>query len=155
MIQPQELRIGNYIEYNGEIIKLDGSLLCCYIQNELDYPFNEVPLTEEILLKFGFSSRGTFWLDLYLDEKTKFTLGWHPDGRIDFEISINKIYFDIIKTIKGWSFSDQVGYGKAWRSDPVVKSKLIAGTPEAEQIKNLMVTTRAALVGAGFEVFIR
>lgn len=91
----RELRIGNYIEYNGEIIKLDGSLLCCYIQNELDYPFNEVPLTEEILLKFGFSSRGTFWLDLYLDEKTKFTLGWHPDGRIDFEISINKIYFDI------------------------------------------------------------
>ena len=31
MIQPQLLRIGNYIEYNGEIIKLDGSLLCCYI----------------------------------------------------------------------------------------------------------------------------
>ena len=61
MIQPQLLRIGNYIEYNGEIIKLDGSLLCCYIQNELDYPFNEVPLTEEILLKFGFEKKGDFW----------------------------------------------------------------------------------------------
>ena len=54
MIQPQEIRIGNYVEYNGEIIKLDGSLLACYIQNELDYPLNQIPLTEEILLKFGF-----------------------------------------------------------------------------------------------------
>ena len=61
MIQPQLLRIGNYIEYNGEIIKLDGSLLCCYIQNELDYPFNEVPLTEEILLKFGFYFEDGFY----------------------------------------------------------------------------------------------
>ena len=61
----QELRIGNYIEYNGEIIKLDGSLLCCYIQNELDYPFNEVPLTEEILLKFGFNEvEGERWCDM-------------------------------------------------------------------------------------------
>ncbi len=49
----RELRIGNYIEYNGEIIKLDGSLLCCYIQNELEFPLNPIPLTEEILLKFG------------------------------------------------------------------------------------------------------
>ena len=57
MTQPQELRIGNYIEYNGEIIKLDGSLLCCYIQNELEFPLNPIPLTEEILLKFGFKEK--------------------------------------------------------------------------------------------------
>ena len=55
MIQPQEIRIANYIEYNGEIIKLDGSLLCCYIQNELEFPLNPIPLTEEILLNFGFN----------------------------------------------------------------------------------------------------
>ena len=61
MIQPQELRIGDYIEYNGEIIKLDGSLLCCYIQNELEFPLNPIPLTEEILLKFGFEKKGDFW----------------------------------------------------------------------------------------------
>ena len=54
MIKPQEIRIANYIEYNGEIIKLDGSFLCCYIQNELEFPLNPIPLTEEILLKFGF-----------------------------------------------------------------------------------------------------
>lgn len=51
----RELRIGNYIEYNGEIIKLDGSLLCCYIQNELEFPLNTIPLIEELLLKFGFN----------------------------------------------------------------------------------------------------
>ena len=61
MIQPQELRIGDYIEYNGEIIKLDGSLLCCYIQNELEFPINPIPLTEEILLKFWFEKKGDFW----------------------------------------------------------------------------------------------
>ena len=54
MIKIQELRIGNYVDYNGEIMKLDGSLLCCYIQNELEFPLNPIPLTEEILLKFGF-----------------------------------------------------------------------------------------------------
>ena len=61
MIQPQLLRIGNYIEYNGEIIKLDGSLLCCYIQNELEFPLNPIPLTEEILLKFGFYFEDGFY----------------------------------------------------------------------------------------------
>ena len=67
MIQPQLLRIGNYIEYNGEIIKLDGSLLCCYIQNELEFPLNPIPLTEEILLKFGFEKdeNEIFHIDLF------------------------------------------------------------------------------------------
>ena len=55
MINPIELRIGSYVEYNGEIIKLDGSLLCCYIQNELEFPLKPIPLTEEILLKFWFN----------------------------------------------------------------------------------------------------
>ena len=55
----RELRIGNYIEYNGEIIKLDGSLLCCYIQNELEFPLNPIPLTEERLLKLGFNKEGS------------------------------------------------------------------------------------------------
>ena len=66
MTQPQELRIGNYVEYNGEIIKLDGSLLCCYIQNELEFPLNPIPLTEEILLKFGFNEvEGERWCDMH------------------------------------------------------------------------------------------
>lgn len=81
MIQPQELRIGNYIEYNGEIMKLDGSLLCCYIQNELEFPLNPIPLTEEWLLKFGFEKaplvdkylKGYFTYDSKLKYFTYFT----------------------------------------------------------------------------------
>lgn len=73
MIQPQEIRIANYIEYNGEIIKLDGSLLCCYIQNELEFPLNPIPLTEEILLKLGFekltSKKDGFLADTYTCKK--------------------------------------------------------------------------------------
>ena len=62
----RELRIGNYIEYNGEIIKLDGSLLCCYIQNELEFPLKPIPLTEEILLKFGFNEvEDERWCDMH------------------------------------------------------------------------------------------
>lgn len=60
MIKPQELRIGNYVEYNGEIIKLDGSLFCCYIQNELEFPIKPIHITEEILLKFGFEKEGGY-----------------------------------------------------------------------------------------------
>ena len=77
MIQPQSLRIGNYIEYNGEIIKLDGSLFCCYIQNELEFPFNPIPLTEEILLKLGFKQNEQF--------KTNFKF-YFKDNEIEINI---------------------------------------------------------------------
>ena len=109
MIQPKELRIGNYVNVFDKIDEIksidenEHGGFCKFKNNPYQYYLchngealiKPIILTEEILLKFGFSSRGTFWLDLYLDEKTKFTLGWHLDGRIDFEISINKIYFDI------------------------------------------------------------
>ena len=57
--------------------------------------FEPIEITEDILLDKGFKKRGQFWFDLYLDEITKLTLSWYVDGRIDFEISINKICFDI------------------------------------------------------------
>ena len=92
MIQPQELIIANYIEYNGEIIKLDGSLLCCYIQNELEFPFNPIPLTEEILLKFGFNKeyqKGYIGIDVctsdfVLTEPLKMG-GWQTNYTFQFE----------------------------------------------------------------------
>ena len=94
MIQPQEIRIGNYIEYNGEIIKLDGSLLCCYIQNELEFPLNPIPLTEENFLKFinwgfeeGFNIKrqsNEFWVETcYLMENI-------IDGSGNFEVCFSK-----------------------------------------------------------------
>ena len=94
MIQPQQLRIGDYIEYNGEIIKLDGSLLCCYIQNELEFPINPIPLTEENFLKFinwgfeeGFNIKrqsNEFWEEAcYLMENI-------IDGSGNFEVCFSK-----------------------------------------------------------------
>ena len=94
MIQPQLLRIGNYIEYNGEIIKLDGSLLCCYIQNELEFPLNPIPLTEENFLKFinwgfeeGFNIKrqsNEFW------EETCYLMENIIDGSGNFEVCFSK-----------------------------------------------------------------
>ena len=90
----QELRIGNYIEYNGEIIKLDGSLLCCYIQNELEFPLNPIPLTEENFLKFinwgfeeGFNIKrqsNEFW------EETCYLMENIIDGSGNFEVCFSK-----------------------------------------------------------------
>ena len=94
MIQPQALRIGDYIEYNGETIKLDGSLLCCYIQNELEFPLNPIPLTEENFLKFinwgfeeGFNIKrqsNEFW------EETCYLMENIIDGSGDFEVCFSK-----------------------------------------------------------------
>lgn len=94
MIQPQKLRIGNYIDYNGEIMKLDGSLLCCYIQNELEFPLNPIPLTEENFLKlidWDFEERfnikrksNEFW------EETCYLMENIIDGSGDFEVWFSK-----------------------------------------------------------------
>ncbi len=53
-LKATEIRVGNLVSFNGDIIRLDGSLLAMYLQNELDKPFYPIPLTEELLLKFGF-----------------------------------------------------------------------------------------------------
>jgi len=52
-VKISDLRIGNLIDYDGECIKLDGSTLASYIQNELTFIFNSIPLKEELLLRLG------------------------------------------------------------------------------------------------------
>ena len=74
MIKPQELRIGDYVDYNGEIMKLDGSLLCCYIQNELEFPLNPIPLTEEIHNQFGVYKNGFNNFEYELPMKNNFSI---------------------------------------------------------------------------------
>ena len=56
-MKASELRIGNYYNYNNSTIKLDGSLLATYLQNDAEFRFIPIPLTKEWLLKFGFESR--------------------------------------------------------------------------------------------------
>lgn len=100
----RHVRIGNSLLLYGEVVKVteigfknndyylrvEGKKNGYYLDQ-----FEPIRLTEEVLLNNGFKKRGQFWFDLYLDEITKLTLSWHPDGRIDFEMSINKNTFDI------------------------------------------------------------
>lgn len=103
-MKKNDIRIGNNLLLYGEVVKvteigfknddyylrIEGNKNGYYIDQ-----FEPTELTEDILLDKGFKKRGQFWLDLYLDEITKLTLSWYVDGRIDFEMSINKICFDI------------------------------------------------------------
>lgn len=100
----KHVRIGNSLLLYDEVVKVteigfkdddfymrvDGKNNGYYIDQ-----FEPIELSEDTLLNNGFIKRGVFWFDLYLDQITKLTLSWHPDGRIDFEMSINKICFDI------------------------------------------------------------
>ena len=53
-MKAKELRIGSYYNYDGDSIKLDGSTLASYLQNDMDFYLEPIPLTEEWLFKFGF-----------------------------------------------------------------------------------------------------
>ena len=47
-----DLRIGNYYSYDTNSIKLDGSFLATYLQNDTDLCLYPIPLTEDWILKF-------------------------------------------------------------------------------------------------------
>ena len=49
-----ELRIGNYYNYDSRPIKLDGGFLAMYLQNETDLYLEPITLNEQWLLDFGF-----------------------------------------------------------------------------------------------------
>ena len=103
-MEKKHVRIGNSLLLYGKVVKVteigfknndyylrvEGNKNGYYLDQ-----FKPIKLFEDVLLDNGFKKRGEFWFDLYLDEITKLTLSWHPDGRIDFEISINKNTFDI------------------------------------------------------------
>lgn len=63
-LQLEEIKVGNYIIYDGFKIKLDGSLLAQYIQNELEKKFYPIDLTTDFLDKTSFVKYGNnyeFW----------------------------------------------------------------------------------------------
>ena len=51
MIQSNELRVGSFYNYNDNPIKLDGSLLATYLQNDTDLYLYPIPLTEECVFE--------------------------------------------------------------------------------------------------------
>lgn len=74
MIQPQELRIGNYVEYRiqdelddrkewWELSIIDSTDLQI-LESRIDDDYRAIPLTEEILLKFGFEKDGNVYRNI-------------------------------------------------------------------------------------------
>lgn len=57
---------------------------------------------------------------------------------------------EIIKSL-GYSFSDQVGRGKAWRTEPILKSDFVPGNPAFLKIQNQIKKTGETLKTAGYE----
>lgn len=57
-----ELRIGNLVNENGEVIKIRQETLCDFANGYV--VFEPIPLTEEWLLKFGFKQcENEFWFE--------------------------------------------------------------------------------------------
>lgn len=62
---------------------------------------------------------------------------------------------EIIKGLGDFHFSDQVGHGKAWRSDIIFKRDLVAGNPKAAQMRAIINKAHKALTDAGYSVVVR
>lgn len=113
MIKPNELRIGNYVQWSDEpgvyVPWMHGHWLGTFNKN---YPFPEpVPLTSEWLLKFGFEkTTGLTWSLSH--EKTysvyrksdltynEIQAAWWYDGRLlkkqpDFVHEIQNLHYDL------------------------------------------------------------
>lgn len=79
MIQPQEMRIGNIVLFNGEIRTVD-------FLNKYSFNYDPIPLTEEWLLKFGFEKFGIYW-DF---EDVTFDLCEELPGRFTIELESDR-----------------------------------------------------------------
>jgi hypothetical protein len=57
-MKANELRIGNYYNYNGEILRVEPSVIEDLCDSEENNWCKPIPLTKEWLLKFGFEQYG-------------------------------------------------------------------------------------------------
>lgn len=107
-LKSNEIRVGNNVLFNKEIIKLDGSLFAMYLENRLGMPFYPIPLTEDILLRLGFEEEGEMYhiliceadkiinkKELRLDEDSD---GWFVDIiECDLDLDSEKYSINIAK----------------------------------------------------------
>ena len=110
MIQPQELRIGNLLDVDGNIIKvgrIDENLISWNVAKDTakfkiwnpflpisDKRISPIPLTEEILLKFGYIGNEP----VFSEKSTIFTLGIHKIWK-PFNIFLDEYYRFEIKYV--------------------------------------------------------
>lgn len=104
-LQLEEIKVGNYILYDGFKIKLDGSLLAQYIQNELPKKFYPIKLDAEFLDKTAFikySNSYEFWrnsafgLELSKNGKWEVTyMGDYLGKQIEFIHQLQNFYYEV------------------------------------------------------------
>ena len=111
MIQPQELRIGNYIFYKNEIFEVDAiSKSHTYLLKGKNIVkttpecLNPIPLTEKILLKFGFEKQHNeddfdYWFkkgfcdDILWEHSEGFCHSLNYGGDIKYVHQLQNLYF--------------------------------------------------------------
>jgi len=95
-MKTNELRIGSYYNYDGDSIKLDGSTLASYLQNDTDFNLEPILLTEECLVKFGFGKIGFNFrkYDNYNKGNREFIL-WYNHNSKYYEIKSNYNFYEI------------------------------------------------------------
>jgi hypothetical protein len=86
----RELTIGNYYNYNNSTIKLDGSLLATYLQNDAEFRLIPIPITQEWLVKFGFKEYGKCY---YKDELYLKKIDFQPIGEEETDIIFYKLEY--------------------------------------------------------------
>lgn len=115
MIQPNELRIGNWIYDDGKPIQVTTGLF--YLMYEYEDRFDSyhdilpIPLTEEILLKCGFDgigfyenvfSKGSFRVHLNKEGKKALLVYHHDNNHIELEVKslhdLQNVFFALTGT---------------------------------------------------------
>lgn len=99
MIEAKELRVGNWVNYSGDIIQIK------LINGHSDYDdYTPIPLTEEILIRAGLEQkRGYLEIsvgrDLYPDYGFEITTDYNEEGDYTLQLWVNG-EFRIMKDIK-------------------------------------------------------
>jgi len=95
-----DLRIGNYYSYDDDAIKLDGSLLATYLQNDCDLYLYPIPLTEYWIKKLGFFCYGKKrnWFDI--DISKAYEMSINTDGKISIGKNGNWTSLNFINKIE-------------------------------------------------------
>lgn len=103
-MEANELRIGNWVDYNDRVYQVDSGT---FIDNSINNCM-PIPLTEEWLIKFGFElfKDKTYTIERDDKWKTKFSI-WHNEENKCFCIAVqNFLYgFEYVHTLQNLYFA--------------------------------------------------
>jgi hypothetical protein len=89
MIEPHELRIGNWVNLEGNVLQVDGRVICDVWMEEFA-SIDPIPLTEEWLLKLGFINTPK-----WPDDDCTWSHGGFLHFRIDMGVPAQEAYLDL------------------------------------------------------------